>query len=415
MHYFKYKKNELYAEEVPISLLAKRWGTPLYVYSRKTIERHLKTYQEAFKYIDHIICFAVKANPNLFILKTLSKIGAGADIVSGGELYLSLKAGINPHKIVYTGVGKTEEEIRFALKSDILMFNIESEEELGEIDRIAKKMHKKARIGLRVNPEVDAKTHPYISTGLKKYKFGIPIENALDLYLFAKRLKNIEIIGIHSHIGSQITETEPFIQSLANILQLTNQLDANGIKIKYLDLGGGLGIKYKDEVPPLPSELSHKLKDLLINRGLKIILEPGRSIIGNAGILVGKVLYTKKGYKNFIISDTGMNDLIRPTLYQAYHQILPIKKSYLTKTIFGDLVGPICESGDFIAKERELPDIKRGDLFAVMSAGAYGFSMSSNYNARPRSAEVMVDGKKAYLIRKRESYQDLIKNCLIKN
>ncbi len=413
MHHFKYKNGELYAEEIPLSELADKFGTPLYVYSRKTIERHFRTYLDAFRYIEHIVCFAVKSNPNPSILRLLAKMGAGADIVSGGELYLALKAGIPPEKIVYTGVGKTEEEIRFALKSGILMFNIESEEELREIDNIAKKMGKKARIGLRVNPEVDAKTHPYISTGLKKYKFGIPIENALELYIYAKKLKNVEITGIHSHIGSQITATEPFIQSLSNIIRLTDNLRRIGITIKYLDLGGGLGIKYKDEEPPLPSELSMELKNILMGQDVKIILEPGRSIIGNAGILLGKVLYTKKAHKTFIITDTGMNDLIRPTLYQAYHQILPVKRSKLSKTIFGDLVGPICESGDYIAKERVLPAMKRGDYFVVMSAGAYGFSMSSNYNARPRVAEVLVDGKKVSLIRKRETYADLTRNCRI--
>ncbi|MCX7945049.1 MAG: diaminopimelate decarboxylase [Deltaproteobacteria bacterium] len=413
MHFFKYRGEELYAEDVPLSKIAKRFGTPVYVYSRKTIERHYKTYRDSFKYIDHLLCFAVKANSNPVILKLLARLGAGADIVSGGELYLALKIGMDPQKIVYTGVGKTEEEIAFALNSDILMFNIESEEELRQIDIIAKKLKKKARIGLRVNPEVDAKTHPYISTGLKKYKFGIPIEEALELYLFAKRLKNVEIIGVHSHIGSQITVTEPFIQSLSNILRLTENLKRVGIDIKYLDIGGGLGIRYKDEEPPLPSQLSMELKKLLLGRNVKIILEPGRSIIGNAGILIGKVLYIKKAHKNFIITDTGMNDLVRPTLYQAYHQILPVVKSRLTRTVFGDLVGPICESGDYIAKDRSLPALKRGDYFAVMSAGAYGFSMSSNYNARPRAAEVLVDGKKATLIRKRESYDDLIRNCIL--
>lgn len=411
MHYFRYKNGELYAEDVPISRLVERYKTPLYVYSQKTIERHYKTYIEAFKYIDHIVCFAVKANPNPSILKMLADMGAGADIVSGGELYLALKAGIPPEKIVYTGVGKTDEEIRFALKSNILMFNIESEEELREIDNIAGLMKKRARIGLRVNPEVDAKTHPYISTGLKKYKFGIPIENAIELYLTAKRLKNVEIVGIHTHIGSQITAVEPFIQSLSNVIRLTENLKRVGITIRYLDIGGGLGIRYKDEEPPLPSELSHKLKGLLVGQGVKMILEPGRSIVGNAGVLVGKVLYTKKAHKTFIITDLGMNDLIRPTLYQAYHQILPLKKLKLSKTIFGDLVGPICESGDYIAKERVLPAMKRGDYFAVMSAGAYGFSMSSNYNARPRAAEVLVNKNKVKLIRERETYQDLIKNC----
>ncbi len=411
MHFFKYKDGELYAEDIPLSRLANKYGTPLYVYSRKTLERHYKAYLDSFKYINHLICFAVKSNSNPAILKILSEMGSGADIVSGGELYLALKAGIKPDRIVYTGVGKTDEEIKFALKSNILMFNIESEEELKEIDIIAKKMNKKARIGLRVNPEVDAKTHPYISTGLKRYKFGIPIENALELYIQAKKLKNIEIIGIHSHIGSQITTTEPFIQSLSNILKLVENLRRIGIGIKYLDIGGGLGIRYKDEEPPLPSELSLELKKLLMNQNVNIILEPGRSIVGNAGVLLGKVLYIKKAHKTFIITDTGMNDLIRPTLYQAYHQILPVKKSKLSKTIFGDLVGPICESGDYIAKERMLPSLKRGDLFAVMSAGAYGFSMSSNYNARPRAAEVLIDGKRDTLIRHRETYQDLIRNC----
>jgi len=291
------------------------------------------------------------------------------------------------------------------------MFNIESEEELKKIDEIAGRMRRKVRIGLRVNPEVDAKTHPYISTGLKKYKFGIPIEDALDLYLIASRMRNVEITGIHTHIGSQITETGPFIDALSNVLRLVDRLSERGVKIQYIDLGGGLGIRYKDEAPPLPKELSSELKDLLKGREVRIILEPGRSIIGNAGILVGKVLYIKRSHKTFIITDTGMNDLIRPTLYQAYHQILPVRRSCLKNMIFGDLVGPICESGDFLARERELPDLKDGDLFAVMSAGAYGFSMSSNYNARPRAAEVMVDGKKIKLIRRRETYEDLIRNC----
>jgi len=411
MHFFKYKNGELYAEEVPISHLAERFKTPLYVYSAKTIRRHYLSYQEEFRYIDHLVCFAIKSNFNIHIIKLLSEMGSGADVVSGGELFLARKAGMRADKIVYTGVGKTEEEIRYAIKSDILMFNIESEEELKKIDEIAGRMRRKVRIGLRVNPEVDAKTHPYISTGLKKYKFGIPIEDALDLYLIASRMRNVEITGIHTHIGSQITETGPFIDALNNVLRLVDRLSERGVKIQYIDLGGGLGIRYKDEAPPLPKELSSELKDLLKGREVRIILEPGRSIIGNAGILVGKVLYIKRSHKTFIITDTGMNDLIRPTLYQAYHQILPVRRSCLKNMIFGDLVGPICESGDFLARERELPDLKDGDLFAVMSAGAYGFSMSSNYNARPRAAEVMVDGKKIKLIRRRETYEDLIRNC----
>jgi len=409
MHFFKYREGELFVEDIPLSRLAERFKTPLYVYSAKTIRRHYLSYQMAFKYIDHLICFAIKSNPNIHIIKLLADMGCGADVVSGGELFLAKKAGIRGDKIVYTGVGKTEEEIRYAIKSKILMFNIESEEELIKIDKIAKDMNQKVRIGLRVNPDVDAKTHPYISTGLKKYKFGIPIEDALDLYMVASRMNNVEITGVHSHIGSQITETGPFIEALNNILKLIDRLLERGIDIQNLDLGGGLGIRYKDEAPPLPKELSSELKSLLKNRKLRIILEPGRSIIGNAGVLLGKVLYIKKSHKNFIIADIGMNDLIRPTLYQAYHQILPLKKSRLSNTVFGDLVGPICESGDFLARERELPNLKSGDVFAVMSAGAYGFSMSSNYNARPRAAEVLVDGRRVRLIRRRETYKDLIR------
>jgi len=411
MHFFRYRRGELFVEDVPLSSLAERFGTPLYVYSLKTIRRHVLSYGRAFKDIDHIVCFAVKANSNVHILRVLGEMGCGADIVSGGELFLARKAGIKGNKIVYAGVGKTEEEIRYALKTNILMFNIESEEELRQIDRIAGEMNKKARIGLRVNPDVDAKTHPYISTGLRKHKFGIPIENALDLYVVASKMKNVEIAGVHSHIGSQITETGPFIDALKNILVLIDSLLSKGIVIKYLDLGGGLGIRYKDEVPPLPSELSSELKKLLVGRKVRVILEPGRSIIGNAGILLGRVLYTKEANKHFIIADTGMNDLIRPTLYQAFHEVLPVKKSLLARRIRGDLVGPVCESGDFIAKDRDLPDMKGGDLFAVMGAGAYGFSMSSNYNARPRAAEVLVDGEDIKMIRRRETLRDLIRHC----
>ena len=411
MHFFRYRRGELFVEDVPLSSLAERFGTPLYVYSLKTIRRHVLSYGRAFKDIDHIVCFAVKANSNVHILRVLGEMGCGADIVSGGELFLARKARIKGNKIVYAGVGKTEEEIRYALKTNILMFNIESEEELRQIDRIAGEMNKKARIGLRVNPDVDAKTHPYISTGLRKHKFGIPIENALDLYVVASKMKNVEIAGVHSHIGSQITEAGPFIDALKNILVLIDSLLSKGIVIKYLDLGGGLGIRYKDEVPPLPSELSSELKKLLVGRKVRVILEPGRSIIGNAGILLGRVLYTKAANKHFIIADTGMNDLIRPTLYQAFHEVLPVKKSLLARRIRGDLVGPVCESGDFIAKDRDLPDMKGGDLFAVMGAGAYGFSMSSNYNARPRAAEVLVDGEDIKMIRRRETLRDLIRHC----
>ncbi|MCX7793570.1 MAG: diaminopimelate decarboxylase [Thermodesulfovibrionales bacterium] len=409
MHYFHFKGSELYAEEIPVKKLAEKFGTPLYVYSRKTIERHINAYRQAFKGLKHIICYAVKANSNLSVLRLLGGMGCGADVISGGELFRALRAGIKPERIVYAGVGKTEEEIRYALNSGILMFNVESSEELKEINRIAGLMKKKAPVALRVNPDIDAKTHPYISTGLKKHKFGIPMEEALENYLLARELKNIDIKGIHKHIGSQITEVRPFIDALKSILSLAGELESRGIKIKYIDIGGGLGIPYKEEEPPHPSELAKEVKKLLKEKDLTIIIEPGRSIVGNAGILVTKVLYNKRTKdKNFVIVDAGMNDLIRPTLYGAYHEIVPVERKSREKVI-ADIVGPICESGDFFARDREIEVTSQGELLAIMSAGAYGFSMSSNYNSRPRAAEVMVNGKKAVLIRKRETYRDLIR------
>ena len=410
MHYFHFKDGELYAEDIPVKALAERFGTPLYIYSQKTIERHVMAYKEAFKDIRHIICYAVKANSNLSVLRLMKRLGCGADVISGGELYRALKVGISPKKIVYAGVGKTEEEIREALKAGILMFNVESPEELKEINRIAGAIKKKAPVALRVNPDIDAKTHPYISTGLRKHKFGIPIEEALENYLLASGMENIEIKGIHKHIGSQITEVLPFADALRNILGLVKELTSRGIRIGYIDMGGGLGISYKDEEPPHPSELAKAVKPLLKGLEVTFIVEPGRSIIGNAGILVTKVLYHKKtGEKNFIIVDAGMNDLIRPTLYGAYHEIVPCRKEK-TERIVADIVGPICESGDFFAKDREIEAPPKGGYIAIMSAGAYGFSMSSNYNSRPRAAEILVNGKKAVLIRKRESYKDLIRH-----
>lgn len=409
MHYFQFKGKELFAEDIPVKRLAQKFGTPLYIYSQRTIERHVNAYREAFRDTGHIICYAVKANSNLSILRLLGRMGCGADVISGGELFRALRAGIKPERIVYAGVGKTESEIRYALKSGILMFNVESSEELKEINRIAGTMKKKAPVALRVNPDIDARTHPYISTGLKKHKFGIPMDEALENYLLARELKNIEIIGIHKHIGSQITEVRPFVDALKSILLLLDELHSRGIKIKYIDMGGGLGIPYKDEEPPHPSELAGEVKKLLKGRNLTLIVEPGRSIIGNAGILVTKVLYHKKTKeKNFIIVDAGMNDLIRPTLYGAYHEIVPVERKNSEK-IITDIVGPICESGDFFAKDREIETPEQGDFLAIMSAGAYGFSMSSNYNSRPRAAEVLVKGKRAVLIRKRETYQDLIR------
>lgn len=409
MHYFKFKGSELYADEIPVKKLAKRFGTPLYIYSQRTIERHVNAYQKAFRDIRHMICYAVKANSNLSILRLIGSMGCGADVISGGELFRAMKAGIKPEKIVYAGVGKTEEEIRYAIKSGILMFNVESSEELREINRIAGIMKKKVSIALRVNPDIDPKTHPYISTGLKKHKFGIPMEEALENYLLAKELKNIEIKGIHKHIGSQITEVRPFVDALKSVLFLVDELESLGIKIKFIDMGGGLGIPYRDEEPPHPSDLAREVKKLLKGRDLTLIIEPGRSIIGNAGILVTKVLYYKKTKdRNFIIVDAGMNDLIRPSLYGAYHEIVPVERKN-RETIIADIVGPVCESGDFFAKERKIEMVQQGDYLAIMSAGAYGFTMSSNYNSRPRAAEVMVKGKKTMLIRKRETYGDLIR------
>jgi diaminopimelate decarboxylase len=410
MHFFKYRAGELYAEDVSVKKLAERYGTPLYIYSYSTLLRHFNAYDEAFNGYPHVICFAVKSNPNTAILRLFAKNGGGADIVSGGELYVALKAGIPSRRIVYAGVGKTREEIRFALRSKILMFNVESGDELREIDSVAAQMRTKAPVALRINPDIDPQTHPYISTGLKKHKFGIPIEDALEYYKLASRLKNTKVIGVHKHIGSQITKVSPFVDALKRILRLIDELSAQGVGIQCLDIGGGLGISYKDEEPPVPDDLAKHLIPLLEGRKLTLIMEPGRSIVGNAGILVTKTLYLKEGAdKEFIIVDAGMNDLIRPSLYDAYHHIDSVVRKRRGK-ILGDVVGPICESGDFLAKERELSRVKQGEYLAVMSAGAYGFSMSSNYNSRPRAAEVLVKGKEHVLIRKRETYEDLVRN-----
>ncbi|MCE5194553.1 MAG: diaminopimelate decarboxylase [Nitrospiraceae bacterium] len=408
MHFFKYKKNELYAENVPVKKLAEIYGTPLYIYSHDTLLRHFRAYDEAFRGYPHIICFAVKSNSNLAVLRLLGKHSSGADIVSGGELHRALKAGISPKKIVYAGVGKTDDEIKYALRSKILMFNVESESELKKIDEIAGRMKTKAPVALRINPDINPQTHHYISTGLKKNKFGIPIENALEYYRIASKLKNIAIVGIHKHIGSQITKVSPFVDALKKILVLLQNLETHGVNLRYLDIGGGLGIPYNNEEPPLPKDLAKNLLPLLKNREMTLIIEPGRSITGNAGILVTKTLYIKKGHKKeFFIVDAGMNDLMRPSLYDAYHNIQPVIKSK-RPNVKADVVGPICESGDFLAKGREIPRLKEGEYLAVMSAGAYGFSMSSNYNSRPRAAEVMVKGNKHFLIRERETLNDLI-------
>lgn len=409
MHLFKYRNGELYAEDVSVRKLAETYGTPLYIYSFNTLVRHVKAYADAFDGVPHAICFALKANSSSAILRLLARQGCGADVVSGGEIFRALRAGISARKIVYAGVGKTEDEIRYALKRKILMFNVESENELREISRIAGAMGVTAPIALRINPDIDPETHPYISTGLRKHKFGIPIGDAFEFYRLAKKLGSLEIVGMHKHIGSQITKVSPFVDALKRTLLLVDELSSNGVKIRYLDVGGGLGITYKDEEPPVPHDLARSLLPLIGGRKLTLIMEPGRSIVGNAGILVTKALYLKAGKeKEFVVVDAGMNDLIRPSFYGAYHHIQPVGKKRRKNTL-ADVVGPICESGDFLAKEREMPDVRQGEYLAVMSAGAYGFSMSSNYNSRPRAAEVLVKGKRFALIRTRENYSDLVR------
>jgi diaminopimelate decarboxylase len=411
MHDFQYKNGELYCEGVPVKTVAQRIGTPFYLYSSNTLSMHFRAFDSAFSGVPRVICYALKSNSNSAILRLLGREGAGADIVSGGELFRALRAGIDPKKIVYAGVGKRRDEIEYALKIGILMFNVESGDELRALDDAAGEMRAKARIALRVNPNIDPKTHAYISTGLKENKFGIPIDQALEYYQMARSLSHVEIVGVHHHIGSQITEVQPFVDALEKVVAFVKELKSAGMNIKYIDIGGGLGITYKDETPPLPRELATAIQPLLKNCGCTLVLEPGRAIVGNAGILVTSVLYHKEtGEKKFLIVDAGMNDLIRPSLYDAYHEIKPVVEPPLQGPHdVVDVVGPICESGDFLAKEREMPAVKRGELLAVMSGGAYGFSMSSNYNSRPRVAEVMVRGNEYFVIRERETYNDLIK------
>jgi diaminopimelate decarboxylase len=409
MHHFQYKNGILHAEGVPIPKIAKATGTPVYVYSLATMTRHFKVFNEAFADAPHLICYSMKCNSNLAILSAFARLGGGIDIVSQGELYRALKAGCDPRKIVFSGVGKTDEEIAYALKKNILMFNVESAQELDAIDRVARKLKKRAPISLRVNPDIDPKTHPYITTGMKKSKFGIQYEEAEPLYDRAAKLKGIEVVGVDCHIGSQLTEVQPFIDALRKILTLVKKLRAKKIDIRYLDLGGGLGIRYDDETPPSPQEYAAALKKELSGLGLTLIFEPGRVLMGNAGILVTELVYTKdRDNKKFYIVDAAMNDLIRPAFYDSYHEIKPVKEQSRGKAVV-DVVGPICESGDFLATDREIDEYKPGELMAIMSAGAYGFSMASNYNTRPRACEVLVDGKKFHVIRKRESYEDLIR------
>src|ERR671919_178169 len=414
MNHFHYRDQEMFAEEVPLKRIAEEVGTPAYVYSLTTLKRHYQVFDRAFAKVPHIVCFSVKANSNLALLRTFAKEGSGFDIVSGGELFRALKAGGDPKKIVFSGVGKKKEEIEYALATGILMFNVESEEELVALNDIAAGIGKKAPISLRVNPDVDPQTHPYISTGMKKAKFGVEIKKSLETYKRALGLRHIDVVGVDCHIGSQLTSLTPFVDALAKVREyldrvLVGSLEKEGAQIRYLDLGGGLGINYNDETPPQPEEYARAIIEGLEGLDVTLILEPGRVIVGNAGILITEVQYLKEtDDKKFVIVDGGMNDLIRPALYGSYQEIRPVVESKGDR-IVADIVGPICESGDFFARDREIARPQRGDLLAVMSAGAYGFTMASNYNSHPKAPEVLVDGDQYYVIRARESLEDLIR------
>jgi len=418
MHDFKYKNNHLCCERVRIEDLAKKYGTPLYVYSHHTLIDHYIKLRKAFMQVFPLICYSVKANSNLAILKALVNRGAGLDIVSGGELFRALKAGCPPGKIVYASVGKTDKEIEDAIKAGILFFNVESLPELENINRIAKKLNKVTNVAIRINPDVEPKTHKFITTGKITNKFGIDLKTAYNILIYHSNFSNLKICGLHIHIGSQITEGSSFVAAIKKVVTFINELKKEEINIQYLNIGGGLGIIYDNETPQTAFAYAKKVLPLLKKTGLKVIMEPGRFIVGNAGILVVKVLYVKSTpKKKFVIVDGGMNDLIRPSLYGAYHKIVPLNVSDLKSQASGkvDIVGPICESGDFFAKERGMPEVKEGDYLAVMSAGAYGFSMSSNYNSRRRAEEVMVSSGKSFVIRKRENYADLVHNEAIPN
>ena len=413
MNHFEYRGGEMFAEGVPLKRIAQEVGTPAYVYSLATLKRHFQVFNEAFARVPHIVCFSVKANSNLALLRAFAKQGSGFDIVSGGELFRALKAGGDPKKIVFSGVGKKKAEIEYALNTGILMFNVESDEELTALNEIAATVGKKAPISLRVNPDVDPQTHPYISTGMKKAKFGVEIKKSLEAYKKAVSLPNIDVVGVDCHIGSQLTSLTPFVDALGKVREyldrvLAGEMKKEGAQIRYLDLGGGLGINYHDETPPLPEEYAKAIIEGVEGLDVTLILEPGRVIVGNAGILLTEVQYIKEtDMKKFVIVDAGMNDLIRPALYGSYQAIRPVVES-TAEPILADVVGPICESGDFFARDREIARPRRGDLLAIMSAGAYGFTMASNYNSHPKPPEVLVDGDRYYIVRKRETFDDLI-------
>ena len=417
MNRYQYRNGELYCEDVKIQNLARKYGTPLYVYSKNMIIDKFKATDNAFSSVKHTICYAMKANSNMEILKLMASLGSGGDVVSGGELYLALKAGIPANKIVYASVGKTDEEIKFAIESGILAFNIESEPELEVVNQIAQQLGKKAPIAIRINPDIDVHGHPYISTGKSINKFGIDINNAFDVFVSASKMPGIEIVGVHCHIGSQILNLDYYDASAKKLYEFVTRLKDAGINVHHIDIGGGLGVHYPDIIPdlaeekkevPSPAELAKRILEVLKPLNCEILFEPGRSIVGEAGTLVTKVVYIKHSRDTkFVVVDGGMNDLIRPSLYEAYHQIVPLTK------IQGDfepadVVGPICETGDFLAKNRNLPPVQRGDFLAVMTAGAYGYSLASNYNSRPRPAEIWVDGDKDELIRPREKVEDWV-------
>lgn len=407
MHRFSYKNGRFYCENIAIERIADSIGTPFYLYSQKTLIDHYEKIRKAFQPIDPVICFSMKANSNLAVLKTLISRGAGLDIVSGGELYKALKVGCPKGKIVYASVGKRPDEIRDAIKSNILLFNVESEPELAMINTIARKLGKTVQVALRLNPDVAAKTHKYITTGKSENKFGLDFDTARSIFDRSSKYPNVEISGVHIHIGSQITDPAPFIKAIRKTLDFIDSLD---VAIKYFNIGGGLGIIYSKEKPQTADSFAKKVMPYFKGRNFRVILEPGRFIVGNSGILVARTVYVKKNAsgKNFAIMDAGMNDLIRPSLYSAYHEIVPVVKKKARNLTY-DVVGPICETGDFLAKDRLLPELKSGDLLAVMGAGAYGFTMSSNYNSRPRISEVMVANGKVHVVREKETYKDLVK------
>jgi diaminopimelate decarboxylase len=408
MDFFNYRDGQLYAENVDLTDISNTYGTPCYVYSRATIERHWHAFDKALYARNHLICYAVKANSNISLLNLLAKLGSGFDIVSGGELERVLRAGGDPRKIVFSGVGKTVGEMRRALEVGILCFNVESQAELLRLNQVAGEMSVQAPISLRINPDVEAKTHPYISTGLRENKFGIEIDEAIDRYQQAADLPHLKITGIDCHIGSQLVDISPFIDALTRVLFLLNRLQSLGISVQHIDMGGGLGVRYRDENPPEPCKYAEALNRTLGDMPQTIILEPGRAIVANAGILLTKIEYLKhNSHKNFAIVDAAMNDLIRPALYGAWQDIIPLQQRNQGKTQIYDVVGPVCETGDFLGKSRQLT-VQEGDVLAVRSAGAYGFSMSSNYNSRPRAPEILVDGDSVHLIRRRETIEDLL-------